>query len=160
MTEFDSEYVNCLVTDKTSFKQALQLTKEFKSPDSKVFFFRICFYTPKTCLNKYLLKETLKNDFETPSRLSPILVGSLHLSLYGSRLLMLLPPILRGFWAPISAYLSAPPAFSADGVDDFQSFLNCREHGKIAETIGREGGRCVGKHEMAGAIEGEKEWAR
>ena len=29
-------------------------------------------------------KETLKNDFENPSGLSPILAGSLLLSLYGS----------------------------------------------------------------------------
>ena len=53
-------------------------------------------------------------------------------------------------------------------------FLNRREHGKIAKTIGGEGGRCAGKrekagdalryalnqeekHKKAGAIEGEKE---
>ena len=52
---------------------------------------------------------------------------------------------------PPSLLPSAPPAFSADGLADFQSFLNRREHGKIGETmIGGEGGRCAGEREKAG----------
>ena len=96
-----------------------------------------------------------------------IVPGSLLLFLYGSRLLMLLLPILRGSWVLISAYLSASPAFSADGLADFQSFMNPWEHGNTAETIGGEGGRCAEvranrreKHEKAGAIEWEKEGPR
>ena len=81
-------------------------------------------------------------------------------SLYGSRLLALLSPILHGSRAPISvrvpkhtshlrALLCAPPGFSSDGHSPLpelspiyliELFLAGPEL-----TIGREGGRCAGK---------------
>ena len=67
----------------------------------KSLLFRIRFYTPKgpqkdVQKNFFPVKETLKNYFENPSGLSPNLAGFLLLSLYGSHLLTLLSPILRG----------------------------------------------------------------
>ena len=53
----------------------------------KSFLFRIRFYDPKVptkhIFKKISKRKTLKNDFENPSRLSPILAGSLLLLLIG-----------------------------------------------------------------------------
>ena len=49
---------------------------------------------------------------------------------------------------PISTYLSAPPTFSTKGFANFQSYLHCREHWKIAKTIGGEGRRFAEKYKV------------
>ena len=74
--------------------------------------------------------ETLKNDFENPSGLSPILAGSLLLLLIG--FLLWLPPSLRTSRLLIAPYPSSRWFFQAPS--DFRSLLDRREHGKITES--------------------------
>ena len=90
-------------------------------------------------------KDTLKNYFENPSRLSLILAGSLLLPLIG--FLLWLSASLRTFRLLIALYSSSGWFFQAPS--DFQNLLNHQEHGKIAETIVGEGGRCTGKRKKA-----------
>ena len=50
----------------------------------------------------------------------------------------------------LSTSPSAPPAFSADGLDNFSVLSAIQETLKIGKTISGEAGRCAGKREKAG----------
>ena len=89
---------NILVCQNYLFYNVLKVLTQ------RSFLFKIRFYTPKEKAKhipkKNVQKKTLKNDFENPSELLPILAGSLLLLLIG--FLLWLPPSQR-----LSAHLSA-----------------------------------------------------
>ena len=69
-----------------------------------------------------------------------IVLGSLLLFLYGSRLLRFSHQCCAApeHFSCLLALPSAPTAFSADGLANLQSFLDRQEYRKIVENIGGE----------------------
>ena len=148
------------------------------------FLFRERFYTPTGPLkhvNFFSKKRAWKMTLKILPGSCQFFADSLLHFLYISHLLVLLSPIKHNSWVPISTHLSAPPAFSANGLSNFSVLSVNQETLKIDETICGEGGRCAGnarrrevcwgtrylrsgatlnrqeKHKKVGAIEGEKE---